>query len=516
MHQAIHPRSVLSVFVTVLLCQGIAALPADGQSAVRLHVASMAELQSDAEKFGRAIEEGSRLESLGGAMNRLFGVGDTSWLDTERPLALEMSVAGFAHGARGVVAVVPIVDGDKAMALFGESFARHSAEDGVHAFGREESDTLFVKPQDGYWILGRNRELVAEVDSASILESGNLPPGTMILELDVAALLPTVQGFIEMRRATAAMKGEASEKNAEESARVERFLDNLSANVARIQLALEVPSEDLVFQVRFLPVLGSTLDTFLAAQSGGLPEISRWLQLPKAGSLGTGQVNITPEILDLAAVALRDFVDFARTAIDRMDDAEERAQALARAAALEILADGGLECFRGDFVSVSTGPLSEQRRSTIAGIGDREACRRLFEQELPIPVEFEMGEEFLMIASGPEARERLRGLAGVVANPPSDSVGDLPDLSPLTIGPGFFSIDHGQLDAYFPELYESPGVEALLSQADQWVVGGLRMEPGSLSMEVAAPLELVGVLRLAAEMEARRERSHGGPTPEDP
>ena len=182
------------------------------------------------------------------------------------------------------------------------------------------------------------------------------------------------------------------------------WLQDLVANTRSVQLALEVTDNHLIVHNHYLPVSGSTLEGFLQAQKGGMPDIARLLDDENAAMTMVGNVTWTDE----ATAALEDFMKGYATLMQSAAASNEDYAALGFSEFMPSMVDqyaGMMKCLRGDMAQVLD--MSDGLQFTqVAGLRDSEDCRDFNQQVLDMAAELPeaLSDLISFSADGPKHR----------------------------------------------------------------------------------------------------------------
>lgn len=480
--------SVWLVALAVVLTGSTA--PAVGQDVVRVHVSSLEGLVADAATATRNFHQPMTLDSVLRPMTRSFGLNGALWLDTTQPLALVMTEQGIRLGPRGLIGVFPVIDSEVALEHIGDGFEEHSTEDGVHAFSNGDEDLLIVMPSDGYLVLGKSRDLLTGVDLEKALNRGELPPGNIGIEVDLAAVRPMLDSWLKMREATASQQGADLSELEEQEGAMKSFLDEAVENISAVQIAFELMPEHAVFHMRLAPVTSSVLDDFIQAQTGGLPDVARLLETPRTGSIMVGQVTLTPAMIEAAEEQLRNFSETLQAGVDAAESDEAREALTPSLEGVRALAGPGIRCLRGDIVSTGEPSDAGKLSLTVAGIKDPDTCRELVTHAPGTLAGMQIVDEYLLLAEGDGAEEAMKRLVDRVETASSSPQADFPDFSPLKVGPGIFLLSRGDVPETLIDTLKVGAAQYLEGLSEVRSVYGARFGTDGMMLEAALPLTL--------------------------
>ncbi len=404
-------RSIVR-WVGVALVVFALTLPIQAQTVLTVRIESFDALIEDIDKIAVALgqPEGSAetwVRMAQGAM----GMPDFDWVDRRNPVVLALPLEGMMLGQKGFVGALPVADVDAAIA------AMKSAAEGVtvdengliHLPTGGESETLFL-PSKGYLVFGQNANLIGGFDPTGLLSGAHLPPGTIAAEFNVDSMRAMIGMAIQGARqqiaaGIAAGAGEAEvdqEAVAAVTDTVVGWIQSLVENTRSVQLALEVSDNHLIVHNHFLPVTGSTLQGFLRAQEGGMPDVARLLDDDGAAFALVGNVTWTEE----ATAALEGFMRGYVTLMQTAAASNEQYAALGFGEFMPTMVDqytAMMRCMRGDMAQVLS--MSDGMSFTqVSGLADNDECRDFKQQMLD------------MAASLPEA---LRDLFSITADGPT-------------------------------------------------------------------------------------------------
>ena len=259
-----------SVAFAALFLLWFSPTAAAGQQVAMLRVESLDALGADLERIARLADpEFSREQVLGPAFEAL-GLTDYSWLQRSRPLGLLLPLQGLFLGSSALVGVFPVNDTDAALAALTARFdGVEVGDDGVHSLARESGEPVFVTVHQGHLVVGLNRQIVLGTVPDDVIKVTDLPPGNIVLDVDVQAIAPMAQMSLMAARQLAPQQVQAELGDADAQSVIDLsfdLLEDLMNNTSRGQLGLEVASEDIITHLRFVPRPGSTLEELTAAR----------------------------------------------------------------------------------------------------------------------------------------------------------------------------------------------------------------------------------------------------------
>ncbi len=378
-------------FIGAMLAICALVLPIQAQNVLTVRVESLEALLDDVDTIAVALGQpkGSAENWLQMAQGAL-GLPQFDWIDKKSPVVLALPLEGLMLGQNGFVGALPVADIDAAIAAMKSAVEGVEVDENglIHVPTGDQSETLFL-PSNGYLVFGRNANLVGGFDPADLLSGAQLPPGTIAAEFNVdsmrAMIGMAVQGVrqqIAAGIASGAQDGGAAldeETVAAATDTVVGWIQALVANTRGIQLALEVTDNHLIIHNHYLPVSGSTLEGFLQAQKGGMPDIAQLLDDENATMAMVGNVVWTDE----ASAVLEDFMKGYMTLMQNAAAGNEEYAALGLSEFMPTIMDQYaivMKCMRGDMAQVLD--MSDGIRFTqVAGLRDSDDCRD-FNQQL--------------------------------------------------------------------------------------------------------------------------------------
>jgi hypothetical protein len=316
-------------------------------------------------------------------------------------MAMALPVAGMMLGAKGLVVALPVTDADAALAALETIFPEHEAGEVQHTFRKEDGTPLTVELREGYLVAGANPTMLKGFELDVALSGAGLPPGSLALDLRLEPVAPMLQAAMEQGRQVAKQQMAAkAEAEAEEEGEAPFEAENLNAmldlyfdvlrdavaNVARIQLSVEITPDHGIFHKRLVPIAGSTLDGFVSAQDGGFPEIAKLIRSDGDMMGAVANLKQTPE----STAALKGYFHTYVEAMGRLFEAiaEEQpasAQFGKMMAQVEPLLDPWFECQRGDLaMSFSLDPESGMEFTEIVGAANAEVCETVMAQSVEL------------------------------------------------------------------------------------------------------------------------------------
>jgi hypothetical protein len=387
-------RRCLAVTILALFALG-SAHAAEPNIAV-LRVESLDAVLADVEKTlaladvkigGRMIEQ---------QLFTMLGIGDLSWVDRSRPMALVYPMQGMMLGEKGILALLPVTDPDAAMASLETQFPSiRTDEQGFREFGEEGGEPSIVVARNGYLIAGKDRNLVAAMDPDFALQVDGLPPGSIALDVHLEPVAPMAQMGLQMGRNaleeewSKEMDPNASEEGSTagdldpEQARAFMdiyftFLQDLLNNASRLQISLEVGSEAFVLHKRVTARPGSTMDGLIRAQKGGLPDAARLIDSGDGFAAAAGQITLTTAFTEAMKTYVDAYVEGMAALEPKGEDAADIAALQAWVPVMTAMGDSWADCYRGDFAgSMSFGEGGDLRLEQAVGIKDLEACQKI-------------------------------------------------------------------------------------------------------------------------------------------
>lgn len=412
----------LKLALSVLVLLAPLAAGAAEPNIVVLRVTSADAMVSDLERLAATMGmpmDGD--EAIDGAMGQLQFPG-LALIDRSRPAALVFSSQGLALGVRALAGVLPVSDVDAALLVLEDEYETHGVNESTHTFSRSDGNALVVRVEDDYLAVGLDPGVVGGLDLAAALDGAGLPPGNITLEIFLEEVAPIVQaGLLQGRQMIQAQMetkaAEAEEEEAEEPEEAETdeeggempdeegeeaesdvevtvepeldpqaiapvldlyfdFLNDAVNNVSRVQYAIEVTGEHLLFHQWVSPRAGSTLAGLVEVQSGGFPELARLVDPEGAMIAMAGQVTRTPAVNEAVNGYMGRYLEAIEGLMAGLPDQEVVEQFGAVMGAAQPLIEQSLECYRGDVAAtVAVGPESGLRMTQVMGVADGEACR---------------------------------------------------------------------------------------------------------------------------------------------
>ncbi len=585
--------------------------PAARSSPIVIRAASLAAVADDVRRVaGGAVN----VEQVIGAIFRTLGMPNQTsapWIDASLPLAVVLPPLDSRGWA---VAVLPVRETGAALDSLGQaSNTPATLEDGVHEFHLSRGPRLHVRPVDRYLVLGREAGLVRGFDVAAALSGGGLPRGNLTAELrledspgfgrpdreqpeqrerQAQQKVPErseQQGPPEQRQPQReqeqpeqqqpererqrqperqeprerpeeqALPGEPAVPDAAAArtpeALVTDLFEDVASNVSTVQASVELSASHLWLRLRLLPRASTGFSRLLAAQSGGLPDLARFVDPSNATAVQVGKIALTPEILEAGAQFIEKYLAASAAFAPPEDPTATPAAPWPGGllASMEEAAVRELSCWRGDFAGVKRlDPEGGASSTEIWGVSDGEACRAadltaLVEMARHLPTSdgrpvltvTEVALQYRGVtASVVEIRSPQEGMSGAAWKSwLGDSIvmysglaGDLmlrtkgrdaenafrtlvdrvsdrtirggitaQAVAPLNVGPGFFTSVDIQQATTFLRLAAGAGLQGLLGQFPPGrVVFGARLESGWLDLEAAVDLAVVDSMRSPA------------------
>jgi hypothetical protein len=305
-------RSVICrVFIAgLVLVMLSAAAGAVGSSTMVVRVVSLDVVEHDALQISSLVgvdfPQGWLLETL----KQASGLDDLSWVDRNKPLAVVMPSGGMLLGDKGIVSVLPATDPTAALAVIERSLGKPDSDtQGIRRYlGEDELIVLAVI--DHYLVVGRNGDLVKDIELENVLGDASLPAGSLTLDVNVKELAPMILMGMQAGRqmlTNELLKGDSMEGDGEQvspeftKAMLDMYFEILTDvinNTGRLQLSLELTETDAILHKRIEPTEDSTLAGLMAVQDGGLPELARYIDPGDEFMAMAGQINVTPALQD--------------------------------------------------------------------------------------------------------------------------------------------------------------------------------------------------------------------------
>ncbi len=360
-------------------------LPIQAQNVLTIRVESIESLLDDVDTIAVALGQpkGSAEGWLQMAQGAL-GMPQFDWVDTKHPVVLALPLQGMMLGQNGFVGALPVADVDAAIAAMKSAVEGVEIdENGLIHVPTGEGSELLLLPTNGYLVFGQNANLVGGFDPTGLLSGVDLPPGTIAVEFNVDSMRAMIEMAMQGARqqiAGAIAKGaeQGGESMDAESAVAAsgmaiEWLEALIANTRSVQLGLEVTDSHLIIHNHYLPTAGSTLEGFLRAQKGGMPDVARLLDDENSSMTVVGNVTWTDEATAAFEGLMDGYSSMLQSVLANNEDLGEMGP-------LADLLPGMMDqyaslwkCMRGDLAQVvhTSGGL---QFTQVSGIRDSEEC----------------------------------------------------------------------------------------------------------------------------------------------
>jgi hypothetical protein len=287
----------------------------------------------------------------------------------------------------GWVGALPVNDVDAALSAIENELGPPEVEDGLRSHETRTGVRVHLRAARDYLLFGQKPAAVRRAELGRLLDLGDLPPGSVALDVDLVPVTPMIQlGMATARQTVAGNLGLAESDTADQAAAMSMYdfyvglANDLLLNVSRIQVSLEVGTSDLTIHEWLLPRSDSTLGEMLRAQKGGFPDLARGL--PADSSVAVMAAGI--EITDRARTAMRAYVarynDFMES-IGQTMSGDEAQWFEGFMGPWSKNAVQWADCTRGDTAAVYR--FSEARgfsATQVAGLTDGERCGELLEE----------------------------------------------------------------------------------------------------------------------------------------
>jgi hypothetical protein len=398
-------------WVGVALAVFALVLPIQAQNVLTIRVESFEALLDDVDTIAVALGQpkGSADGWLQMAQSAM-GMPELDWIDKKNPVVLALPLEGMMLGQNGFVGAFPVADVDAAVAAMKSSVEGVEIdENGLIHVPAGDAETLFF-PSNGYLVFGRNPNLIGGFDPAGLLAGAHLPPGTIAAEFNVDSMRAMIGMAVEGARqklaagiaegAQASGEGLDSETVTAVTDTMIGWIQTLVANTRSIQIAFEVTDSHLIVHNHYVPVSGSTLEGFLRAQEGGMPDIARLLDDSNAAMALVGNVTMTDEMLAAFEGFMQDYVGLISTTLANNSELAEFGDLAAVFPAMMERYSSLMKCMRGDLaqvVDMSDGIAFSQ----VSGIRNTEECSDVNQQVLEMASEIPEGlAQLLSVSEG--------------------------------------------------------------------------------------------------------------------
>jgi len=366
-----------SILATVAVCCLLASTPvAAEQNIVTVRLESLDGLLAEVGRLGKAaplpVDRDALLKDLP------LGLPGGEWLDGSRPIVAVLPQMGLMAGDKGIVVAMPVQDLAMLLDALGAKYSEHLEEGETHTFSGEGSPAIYVRPLGGYVAVGAMKNFVDAFDIDDALESADLPSGVIAGEVLLEPIAPFVQMALMQGRETMKQQIAAGADPAAPAGMIDVYFDlvtDLMNNVSRLQIAARVDGENILVHKRLLPRVGSTLAGMLESQSGALPEIARYVDPTDSTWVVAGQVKFTPAFREAVSGYMQRYGEAMESLGAAFDDSPQLSGFGGWFGTIARSATGMLECYRGDFVTVTRFGESGMGSVNVAGVEDAESCR---------------------------------------------------------------------------------------------------------------------------------------------
>jgi len=229
--------------------------------------------------------------------------------------------------------------------------------------------------------------VVRGADLKQLLDVGDLPPGNIVLDLDLVPLTAMAQFGMAAGR-----QGVADEVEAEESEQISReaalgmydfyvgLVSDMLLNARRFRLSIEIDSDYMKIHKWLLPRADSTLSRLLASQKSGFPDFARRMNAESAVTVMVSAVDLSDEVRGALKEYAASYTELMGALTESMPDEEqERFQALMDP--WLTTADRWIDCTRGDMAATYEFAADTGFRMTqIGGMTDGKKCGALMDE----------------------------------------------------------------------------------------------------------------------------------------
>ena len=380
-------RSAVLMFVIAAL---VSCTIASAENAAVLRLESFDAVLADARRVVDAVKDEGSAEELMQPLLELLQFPGADLLDRSAPLVLVFPMEGIALGEKGLIAVVPLTDPDGAAGKLQEAGEGvEPDETGVLYFQDGEGTEVAAKIHGRFLVIGQNRDLVGGFDPAAAVAGGDLPPGSIALELNLEPLTPMILMGLESGRQMLQqqMSADSTESDMDLETMNEMlgmyfgFIQDAVNNTSRIQFSLELGEHHILMHNRWLPRTGSTLEGLLQAQSGDLPDLARYIE-PGAGfGSMAGQFTMTPAFQEAMSGYMEGYVEFITTLLPMLEEQTESESLAALMTGMVGMMEKWTDCYRGDFAgSFNLGGEDGFRAVQVSGVKDAGVCRTAMDE----------------------------------------------------------------------------------------------------------------------------------------
>ena len=373
----------LSAVLVFLICAARAPLLA-AENIGTLRFSSLDAVLADVERLSAMSgQDMTRKELLQSSFGPL-GIGEGAWIDGTRPIVVSLPADGMMN--MGWVGALPVQEADAALAALEARLGAPEVDGDLHAFVTAIGTTIHVRSIESYLVFGQQPAAVRGANLKQLLDVGDLPPGNVVLDLDLVPL--TAMAQIGM---AAGRQGVEDSLDLEETDTTGRaatmgmydlyvgLVNDMLLNSRRIQFSVEVGSEHLKIHKWLLPRADSTLARLLKAQKSGFPDTARQIDAESAVAVMAVGIDLTDEF----RAALKEFsTDYTKVMgeLGQSSSDDEAAGLLALMGPWEKMADKWIDCARGDSAgSYEFGAETGFRLIQMAGMTDGEGCGELLD-----------------------------------------------------------------------------------------------------------------------------------------
>lgn len=404
--------------LSILLVLGATA-PSPAQDLLVVRAESLNAVFDGMESISNAVGQDVGRQTVLGMGTEIFGTDPSGFLAFDRPVAALMPVEGMMLQQNGFVLAVPVSDAAAAITALETRLPNHAVEGELHSFSADEGPTLYLTAAEGYVRLGGNADLVKRVDPLA-----NGPTGSALsAEIFLEPVAPMIQASLAMAKqqmmasleAEARGEGEAPFDPTTMGPMFDVYFDAirwLVANASSFRVRLDVKDGYVRFAEDLVPKPDGALAGFIAAQTGGLPEIAKLADEGSAWYMA-GRLSLTDEHRQGLKSFVDGYIDLVTSVLDSQaapaenggsDTASDAAAAGPIAFWDEYMAvmtpyvGRWIDCLRGDMVvSIASSDGPSFRFTEAFGLVDSEACSSLVS---------EMGDHFAdAVEASPELSE---------------------------------------------------------------------------------------------------------------
>ncbi len=380
-------RSAVLMFVIAAL---VSCTIASAENIAVLRLESFDAVLADARRVIDAVKHEGSAEELMQPLLELLQFPGADLLDRSAPLVLVFPMEGIALGEKGLIAVVPLTDPDGAAGKLQEAGEGvQPDETGVLYFQDGGGTEVAAKIHGRFLVIGQNRDLVGGFDPAAAVVEGDLPPGSIALELNLEPLTPMILMGLETGRQMLQQKmsADSTESDMDPETLNEMlglyfsFIRDAVNNTSRIQFSLEVSEVHILMHNRWLPRTGSTLEGLLEAQSGGLPDLARTIEPGTGFGSMAGQFTMTPAFQEAMTGHLEGYAGFMTALLPMLEEQTETEPLATLMEGMAGMMEKWTDCYRGDFAGTfNLGGEDGFRVVQVAGIKDAAVCRTVMDE----------------------------------------------------------------------------------------------------------------------------------------